>query len=55
MRYVIWGPVAGLVIAAILFTFGAFGTDINLSLIAAVVLIVAGLIVGWFMDNKLSA
>ncbi len=52
MRYVIWGPLAGLVIASFLFTFGAFGVNVNLALIVAVVLMVLGLLIGWFVDNK---
>ena len=52
MRYTIWGPVAGLVIASLLFLFGAFGTDVNKPLFVAVILVALGLIVGWYMDSQ---
>jgi len=52
MRYLIWGPVAGVVIASLLFLFGIFGTDANKFLIAAIVLVALGLIIGWYMDSQ---
>jgi len=52
MRYTIWVPVAGLVVASILFLFGAFGTDANKPMLVAVILVVLGLIVGWYMDSQ---
>lgn len=52
MRYTIWGPVGGIVIACLLFLFGIFSTDANKFLIATIVLAVLGLIIGWYVDNQ---
>ena len=52
MRYTIWGPVLGLVIAAVLFLMGVFGLDANKPLITAVILVIIGLAGGWYLDSR---
>ncbi|MFA4967419.1 MAG: hypothetical protein WC624_04290 [Candidatus Margulisiibacteriota bacterium] len=53
MRYTIWGPVIGLALGSLLFTFGAFGISAKLFLGTTGVMIVIGLAVGWLADSRI--
>jgi len=52
MRYIIWGPIIGLIIASFLFLLGFFGSNLNNFIITTVVLIAIGLILGLIIDLK---
>jgi hypothetical protein len=52
MRYLVWGPLGGLTIAVFLFYFNAFGTNVNLSMMVALALVIAGAIAGVMLDKK---
>ena len=53
MRYVIWGPLVGLFIGCLAFTFGMFGYNGSLFIGITAVLIIIGLIAGWFADSRI--
>jgi len=52
MRYTIWGPIVGLIIASFLFLLGFFGSNFNGFIIAAAVLVAIGLVGGLVADLK---
>jgi len=53
MRYIVWGPLVGLVIGCLAFLLGMFGFNGNLFIGTTACLVIIGLAIGWYADGRI--